>query len=1060
MGEYCPIHNHSEYSNIDGLSTTREIGQRVTDLGYEAVGLSDHGTVSGHLDFAKEMQSRDIKPIFACELYHGINPDARGAKRDQAHFLAGAMTDEGLKNLWRLVDKASTNFFHVGRVTWDMLDQYSEGLFATSACIQSLVCQELLDDKLDALNRYLRIFRDNFYIELHTYPAEDQWALNIKLAQVAQERGIPVTIANDAHFAFPEQYEIHDTYLAMKMRENVYMDPADRKMWHPNGLYIQSVDEIRANLSHLPDSVVDEGLRNTVDIAERVAADLPQIRRHLPTFIPKQCPWIEDPPEKASVLFIDLVEEGLVRRYGEDAPQEVWDRATQEMEVFLEAGLEHYFLQAWDFCQFCDANNIKRGPGRGSAAGAIVAYAMGITDVDPLRYGLIFERFYNPGREKGFPDIDNDFPRESRKKVKGYLSKRWGDSKVRTIGTIGYMKPKAACDATHLACSVTYSENDAVKAIIQATPDLEILGMDSIGWSKELDPGKTIYVEDHVGGDLKRWVKSQPKDRQPYLERWLEVVKIVCGRIEKYGVHPSGVVVSDGDLGAELPCRWVPAKDMQMPVTMFPMTAVDERQFVKQDLLGLRNLDTLQEFEKYTEEDIDWTRLDEKEHPDEMWEMLDKGLTLGIFQIEDGYARQLAKQFKPRNVEDIAILVALNRPGPIISGAPKSFITRRQGGTDDQFDGRDIPILKEILEPTYGWFLYQEQVIAYFTKLGYDLSDADAVRKILGKKKPEAMNALYHGTGEWTGKGYKDRASGLMGGQLALIVWEKIVGFAKYSFNKSHAIAYAALALRTLYAKWKDPRAFIIALLRTDPEKAGGYVSEGRRMNIKVLPPEMDRSDVDVAVRDDDIIFGFANVKGIGKQTARFICKLRESYDLTSPEKLHEAMDIESKQWSEADKETRPKRSPKQLFGANLYEALYNAGAWDKFEDRDVALPKRQALELELLKVILSDETEKTFASNGEALEDCDEWVTLVTESQEQYKVPGIVTHVKPKKTKAAGKPMGIITVEYEGDEAEFVVFPQQWQSYKFLWRERTPGIFNLKQSDRGLHFESGYKLS
>lgn len=1052
---FAPIHNHSEYSSLDGLSTCREIAMRCQDIGCNCCGITDHGTVSGHLEFAQTMQEFDIKPIFGCELYHGTKTEFGKGERDQAHFIAGARTDEGLKNLWRLVDDASTNYRFVGRVNWDMLKKHSEGLFATSACIQGLVAQGVFKgDPYEPLNKYLEIFGENFYIEIHTYPGAEHEELNQILVGIARERGIPLIYATDAHFASPDQYELHDAFVAMQTGESVYMPTEERKMWHPKSLFIQDEDQIRASLSYLPEDAVDEALRNSAELGEKCNATLPEIRRHLPVFVPKNCPWTEDNSENATGLFFELVENGIIKRYGDNPDPDIWDRAKREMEVFLDAGLEHYFLQAWDFCEFCNKNGIKRGPGRGSAAGSIVSYALGITDIDPLKYGLIFERFYNPGREKGYPDIDNDFPVAERKRVRQYLMDRWGGDNVRTIGTITRLKPKAALDKTYKVCDISWDEKEEVKKIVDQVPDIDILGADSIGWSEDVDPGKTIYVVDHVGDQIDNWATNE---RRQY---WLEIVKTVTSRISGYGVHPSGVVVADVPLNDELPCMWNRQQEVQ--VTCFPMADVDTRMFVKQDLLGLRNLDTLQEWENECDITIPWSDLDDG--PTEMWEMLDQGLTLGVFQIEKGYARQLCKEFKPRSIEDLGIIVSLNRPGPIRSGAPESFINRRNGIEDVTYDH---PILEDILEPTYGWFLYQEQVIAFFNKLGYSLSESDAVRKILGKKKPEQMLALYNGEGEWDGRGFVQVALEAGIDQKTLdIIWNKLEDFAKYSFNKSHAIAYATIAFRTLFAKYHAPSEFLIACIRTNPDSAGEYVAEGRRMSINVLPPDIFRSKEDVAVSDGDIIFGFSNTKGVGKNTAQKIVELREKYDVSSPEALANAIDQEQKVWDDKKKEAKKsgepfnERSPKQLIPANRIPNLFDAGAWDAYETRDISLSERQNLEKQLLGVILSDDTDKIFAANYEEIEECDSYADLeYGEEGTKVRLPGVLSSITPKKTKKDGKDMGIVSIEYQGDAAEFVVFPREWSTYKFLWNERTSAIFTLTKTGRGIKFDDALIL-
>lgn len=1086
----CPIHNHSEYSALDGLSTVREIAERCQCIGCEAVGLTDHGVVAGHLEFGRVLPKYGIKPIFGCELYHGLipgkPPPLNGRpQRDSAHFIAGAVTSDGLKNLWRLVNAAASNYHFVGRVTWEMLEKYSEGLFATSACIQGLVPQGLGTGDTTALNRYLEIFGENFFIELSTYPTAEMAEMNLGLIQIAQERGIPLIYGNDAHFASPEQYEYHDAYLAMQTRQNIDTPIEERKMWHPNSLYIMNEEDVRGFLTDLPGTAVDEAIANSVMLANKCSAQLPEVRRHLPNFIPADCQFLtEEQRQRSAVeLFIDLVEEGIVSRYGGNAPDAVWERAESEMKALLPAGLEHYFLQTWDFCRFCDTKDIKRGPGRGSAAGALIAYALGITDIEPLHYGLIFERFYNAGRAKGFPDIDNDFPKRFRKVVREYLKTKWGAENVKTIGTITRLKPKAVCEKTYKACTVTWNEMDAVKKILNRVPDIDILGSDSIGWSEDSDPGKTIYVMDHVGKEIATWISEQERVRHDVLWRWIDICDVICSRASGYGVHPSGVVVAETALDCELPAFW--SVQQEELATQFPMDEVDGRMFVKQDLLGLRTLDTLEEWEKLIGKKVPWSGLEfTQEWPDEMWELLDLGLTQGVFQIEDGYARRLCEQFKPRSIEDLSVIVALNRPGPIRSGAPDSFIVRRNGGQDDKFDGRNIPFLEGILDDTYGWFLYQEQVIAYFSKLGYSLSDADAVRKILGKKKPEDMKALKDGTGEWEGKGYLQMAeaaglpihAGVFSESpvkpedtygVARLIWDMIENFAKYSFNKSHSVAYATIAFRTIYAKWQDPAPFIMALIKTNPDKAGDYVVEARRMDIAIEPPDVAHSKAEIALVDDTIYFGFLNVKGIAKGSADYLETLRDKYHFTTTAELFSALMSEGDIWKE--KQTIAKeagkafkqRSPKQIFGSNKVEALENAGAFDNFSPRSMTMGDRQALEQEYLGVVLTDNTKAAFDNNPELLAECDDFVDFIEDDMcNRATVPGVITTVKKVKTKAEAKDMAIVTIEYHGREIQFAVFPQAYHKYKFLWRERTAGIFTLARNDRGQNFIDGRRLS
>jgi DNA polymerase III subunit alpha len=1136
---YAHLHVHSEYSNLDGAARIAENVARAVECGCAACGLTDHKVVSGHLELAKECEKAGIKPIFGVEAYLGVKRkgvEVKGQERDQAHQVLFAMTDEGLKNLWRIVDSAAKNerFHWVDRITWDALERHSKGVCATSSCIQGKVPQGLLQDDYEPLNRSLEIFGDNYFIELHTYPTEEQQQLNLMLAQVAQERGIPVVFANDSHYATPDQYEYFDVYIARQTGQSIYTPIEDRKMWHPNALYMHTEDEIRKALDYLPESVVDEALANTADIAERVNASLPEVRRHMPIFVPQDCPWKEqfDEAKDPKDIFEDLVWQGILTRYGDDPSQEVLDRTNMELDVLTaddQATLWHYFLLGWDTKQFCvgttpapsfdwvnelrgeDFREIVTGPGRGSSAGCIVAYALGITDVDPLPYDLYFERFWNPGRAKGFPDIDTDFPRLARgPKVIKYLGKRWGEDRVRQIGNISRMKPLDVIEKTGPACGATTSEINQLKKIVDRTvPDLDIHGPESIGWSEDTWPGKTIYVMHPVPGECKHgkdaecphchrtgekiveWVEKQPERRWKLLLRWLEMIDFFCGRIGGQGVHASGVIVSDTSLADEMPCRW--SKDQEVPVTQFPMDDVEKRMYVKYDALGLRTLDTLEEWRKLVGREginLEWSGLEWLNHPEEMWQLLDDGFAAGIFQVERGYPKRLCEEFRPRSVEDLSIIVALNRPGPIRSGMVDSFLRRRQGeepvtydDTNDPNDPKNGWLLAPILEPTYGSFVYQESIIKFFEAIGYNSSDADAIRKILGKKKPEDMRDVGLGQGEWEGKGYREVAAQI-GLQPAAInvIWNRLEGFASYSFNKSHSVAYGTVGFRTLFAKYNAPVEFYLACVRTvDPQKkkehVPRYVNEARRMGIKISPPNILKSMGDIDTIGDTIYYGFKNVKTVST-SGDFIPKLRDEYkyDVSTPGALSEALDQYTKDFdiktlAKQAKEqglAKPKTG-KQELTSNKIDALEKVGAFDDSTETSFKLRERQENEKEYLGVILTDNAAEAYANNYDEVQACDPYEDVINSVWEdgdlRYTVPGVITNIIPKRAKKSDKAMGIVTIEYEGDEIEFVVRPDLWKSHKFLWVERTPGIFHLKHyrtddGQEGISFEKGHKLS
>jgi DNA polymerase-3 subunit alpha len=1118
-----------------------EIAARVEELGCPCCGLTDHGNVAGHLEFVKACHKRGIKPLPGVELYHGVlHGQALGRKRDANHLILLPKTDRGLKNIWRIVSAAShpDQVHHVPRATTDQLRMYREDVWATSACALGRVPRGLVIGDLSALDEYLDIYRDNFLIELSTYDADKPFndangddellttrKLNIGLADLAEERGIECTIGDDAHYARKEDYEFADVLVARRTGDTIFTPPEERTMWHPNTLYIKSEAEVREALSYLPQRVVDNAIANTERIAEESNVRLPEVSRQLPIFIPGDCEWLS--PERkelsAGEVFIDLIIDGIMERYPA-AGDDIWERAYYEIETFLESGLEHMFLMDWDKNQFCDLHGILRGPGRGSAAGSIVAYALGITDVDPIHYSLYFERFWNPGRAKGFPDIDTDYARKDRQTIIQYLKDKWGEKNVALIGNVNRLKPKAALEKMQKPFGISDNEVDVLKAIVNEVPDIDILGSDSIAWSRETDPDfvldgkvRTIYVDEHVGDELEEWLEAQPAHRRKYLRAYIRQVSHSCNRGSGYGVHASGVVVSPIALEDYAPINTRGDKNDRKQATEFAMDDIDKLMLVKLDVLGLKTLDTLAEWQAEVAEkgiELDWSGLDKLEWPDEMWQLLADGYSAGIFQVEGGYASHIAKEFKPRSVEDMSIIVALNRPGPKRSGAPESFILRRRGEEDDKFDGRKISLLEPILNVTYGWFLYQEQVMEYFRALGYNLSDADAVRKILGKKQPEKWLDMFHGREEWEGKGYMQAAEAAGLGRIegtaaakwngeevsgkhefaksvkldAWVIWKMIVDFAKYSFNKAHSVAYGIIGFRTLLAKYYAPAEFYLSCIRTveDNKKVKlipTYINEARRMSITVRPPDIERSQAAIKVwNDGDIYWGLGDVRDVG-MSGDYVVHARDELGapVNTPDALFEWIESSAnevkkdraKRRKNGEVVDKSEKTPKQMLGGNKITALYTAGAWERLEGNRTPIRELQSREKEMLAVILTDDSPEILMRNQKAIDNynCDMWEEAILPYQEDrcWRLPGTIIAVNETTVKTGenrGKAMGIVTIEHEGFVLDFPVFSKQWQSYRFFWHERSVGLFNIRHSinnrtgEPGYSFKDGIKLS
>ena len=1072
-----PIHNHSEYSALDGFGKPEEIAARIEQLGLPGCCLTDHGTVAGFAPFVKAMTERNLQYGLGIEAYQArtsrkVTPepyekmvvnDITGKKqkrkvtpRDGAHLILLAKNDTGFKNLMRLSDEASrTGFYYHPRVDWELLEKYHEGIICTSACLAGLVAQgikEVWEPEADniepfntkALSRYLDIFGDDFFLEMHTYSDPKQHIVNEHLVDIAQERGVPVVYANDAHYCKPSDYIWHETLLCMQQHKGLdeekgkYASADDPTAWHPQDLFIMGEDDVRDRLSYLPDSVVDEAVANSDLIAERCAATLPEVRTHLPVFKPR---------EKVinnNVFLLDLVEAGLKERYEDPLPPEIEDRAIYEYESIVEAGLGDYFLIVWDFINWCRHKKIMVGPGRGSAGGSILAYALGITSVDPIKYGLYFERFWNPGRTDGLPDIDVDIEKARRAEVKQYLANRYGENRVLPIGNHIRMRPKQAIDKAGMALWGKSHKHYGVLELIKK----QITKLIDAGVQPDWE---TIWEDAEVAKELQRFRDD------PTYEPIFAIAEEMTGRLSSYGVHASAVVISDVDLPEYLPCRLVTEDDAgqkgdKIPVTQLEMVGVEDAGFPKFDLLGLKTLDVLKQTCALAgEPDFDFDWYDYDNMPIACWQMLENGHTLGLFQIEDGYAaRKIASDLHARNIEDLAAIVALNRPGPLRSGMVDRYLARRAGKEATTYAHE---MLEPILKDTYGDFLYQEQVIAYFRAIGYDLGEADAIRKMLGKKQADKMAAEH--------PRYLERATQFMSQAIAEAIWEDIIGFSKYSFNKSHAVEYGKILAQTMLAKFEWPTEFIMACIEVASnaktkasEKVAKFVQEGRKIGVPVLPPDINMSDTIISKVGDEIYFGLRDVKGVGDEACDWI---KENRPFKSFEAFQEAHASAQKVYEKAPKDKRAAKSPKQLLRANAITALYDAGAFDSVTERDISAREASRLQLELLGIMLLDPDADLAKEFSEEIEELKTLLEIdQTPAGRLIEVPGIITEVRQTNIRAdaswmPGERMAIIHIRWQGQETSFAAFPDEYRRMSSILKTDRFCRFSLKRSKTGV---------
>lgn len=1029
-----PLHNHTYFSAYDGLSKPVEIAERVVELGYGACGCTDHGVVAGHIEFYKAMEKVGVKPLLGVETYQApmtrherspLKDKVSQLKVENFHLLLLAQNQTGLRNLWAMNTESHASGFHYsGRVDWELLTKYNEGIIATSACSLGLMQQALmgnphLEEPDTILQRYLNIFGDRFYLELSTYPREEQHVANIRTVDLAKHYGVPLVYANDAHYAKPEQYELHEALIALKQQKKLkdpVQDLANPKgrPHHEQALYIMGENEVRQHLDHLATSDVDEAIANSDKIAGLCNVNLPQFRQRLPLYVP------DKPYKTGREMLFDLVQQGFQGKVRENHDV-YFERVQSELQVIYSADLVDYFLMVRDYVNFASRAGILVGPGRGSVGGSLIAYLLDITQVDPIRYGLIFERFYNAGRETSLPDIDIDFPQRERDKIKQFLMQRYGKEHVADIGTVIRLGPKSAVlDMARVqsvplkpdVTAITKTIDKAFDAGLQ--PDWETI---LTAYGSELEPYMQKYpLVFEWAQDLAESSKGAQDDH-----------------VKTYGTHASGVIVADEPLGENFPLRWV--ADEKKLVSQWDMRDAESLGFQKVDILGLTKLDTLDEVNRILvdsgREPIDYHALQYENHPDEMWQLLDKGASVGLFQVEDGgMVKQIAKAMKVRSIDDAAVLVALNRPGPLRSGAFEKYMNGRKGGINSVHH----PLVQEVCDETHGVFLYQEQVIEFMTRMGYSLMEADDIRSIMGKKKVEKLDAEYP-------RYMKNAFNYGMSKEQAELIWQDLIGFAKYGFNKSHAVEYAIILLWCLYAKWRYPREFLVAAIRTvDKKSRARYVQEAQRLKIPVYPPTFGKSDAQSAVYDDGIMMGYSDINGLGIAPAQWLTTN------TWPGMTQEA--LRAILTSDEGKVVQANGRKRVAITEGHIGALQVLGMFPDTAE-EYTPEKRMEIEEEMLKVAISDESAKILEEHKEMLdENC---VPLAaTMELGEYTIAGVIREITQSKTKHGKDYVKIKVIDDSGDEVTIFVWNDKLKKLSFIFRHRTAGIFQIKRTDFG----------
>ena len=828
---FVHLHVHTEYSLLDGACRIGGMMDRVKELGQSAIAITDHGVMYGCIDFYKAAKAAGVKPIIGCEVYvarRGMADRVHGIDNDPYHLVLLCKDRTGYENLCYLVSEAFTKgFYGKPRVDLELLAAHHEGLIALSACLAGAIPQYLMEENYPAAKEYTlkmaEIFgEDNFYLELQDHGIDEQRPVNQGVMRLARETGLPLVVTNDAHYLRKEDAEMQDVLLCIQTGKTV--DEENRMKFQTDEFYLKSEEELRQLFPNC-----DEAFENTVRIADRCNLEFVFNEYHLPSFPVPEGYTNEE-------YFRKLCYDGFAERYPE-RPQAYVDRLEYEIGVISRMGYVNYYLIVWDFIRYAKEQGIPVGPGRGSGAASIVAYCMHITEVDPMKYALIFERFLNPERVS-MPDFDTDFCQERRGEVIDYVVHKYGHDRVAQIATFGTMAARGAIRDVGRALNFTYAETDVVAKLVPTT--LHITLKEALEVSPKL---KEMY------------------DGDERVKKLIDTAMSLEGMPRNTSTHAAGVVITADPVYTYVPL----SRNDDTIVTQYTMTTIEELGLLKMDFLGLRNLTVIEDAEKEIRKlcpDFDIDRVPDDDP--ETFAMLGEGKTQGVFQLESAGITGVCVNMRPTSIEDMTAIVALYRPGPMDS--IPTFIANK-------LDPRKIryktPLLEPILKVTYGCIVYQEQVIEIFRSLGgYTMGQADNIRRAISKKKMKVIEA------ERKVFVYGDPAQGITGcighgvpEAVAQSIYDEIVDFANYAFNKAHAVCYAVVSYQTAYLKCHFPRQYMAALMTSvldSATKISGYIAECKELEIPVLPPDINHSDDHFTVEGDSIRFGLGAVKNVG----------------------------------------------------------------------------------------------------------------------------------------------------------------------------------------------------
>lgn len=1049
---FAHLHVHTEYSLLDGACRIGKLVERAKALGQEALAITDHGVMYGVIDFYRAAKAAGIKPVIGCEVYvapRAMTDHVHGIDNEAYHLVLLCENEEGYRNLSYMVSMAFLHgFYSKPRIDLALLRKYSGGLIALSACLAGAIPQRLLQDdyegaKKEALTLSEIFGPEHFYLELQDHGLAEQRRINPSIRRLARETGLPLVVTNDAHYLTREDSRIQDVLMCIQMGKTVE-DP-NRLRFETQEFYIKSEEEMRTLFPDCP-----EAYDNTAKIAERCNLEITFGTYHLPEFkLPEG--------EESVPYFHRLCEQGFAARYP-DAPEEYRKRLDYEMTMIEKMGYVDYFLIVSDFVAFAKHKGIPVGPGRGSAAGSIVSYCLEITDLDPMQYSLYFERFLNPERVS-MPDIDIDFCQARRGEVIDYVTQKYGSDHVAQIVTFGTLAARAAIRDVGRAMNFTYAETDIVAKLIPGTPHMT----------------------------LDEALKVSPQLREKYdtderVRMLIDTARALEGMPRNTSTHAAGVVITRRPVYDYVPL----SRNDDTVVTQFTMTTIEELGLLKMDFLGLRNLtvieEAVQEIRRHTP-DFDMKGISLTDAA--TYKMLGEGRTAGVFQMESAGITGVCVQMQPSSIEDLTAIVALYRPGPMDS-IPR-FIENKHHPERVTYK---TPQLQSILSVTYGCIVYQEQVIEIFRRLGgYTLGQADNMRRAISKKKQQIIvaerKAFIYGDEK------RDIPGAIRNGvseQAAQAIYDEILDFANYAFNKAHAVCYAKIAYDTAWLKCHYPKEYMAALMTSvldSATKISYYIAECKSMGIALLPPDINESEDNFTPVAGGIRFGLAAVKNIGKGLIREVVRERtENGPFRSLEEL-------CKRTGESDLNKRAmenliKCGALDCFGLHrsqllrIYDVVMDSvaesrrrnvegqlGMFDMAEDD--AVPKIEIPDIPELRRADIMAMEKEAAGlylSGHPMDDyrpllknrrvvaIGELIGSFSEGDGRFRdeqivsVAGIVEKIRRKSTRN-NSIMAYITLEDDTGTMEALAFSNTLSQYQALLRENTPVILNGRVSVR-----------